>query len=241
MFHKRTTKNLLILMRHGERCDKVNMIPTFHQYDPELSPKGKEQAFQIGELLSEYLKKNYSNYENININSSPFGRTIQTSKYLLNGLRKTYDISNSIDINYYFSEYMASHLFESYDFPTYIVILNNFKKLTLDLENTNLNVINKPEGIISTNFEDIKTCSERLVKGLDNLYENEFKENNLNIFFVVSHAEPINLINQHLKYPGELGWENIKYCRSYIYEVEFNLEENNFCTNYIDSLYPPQN
>ncbi len=48
------TNNLIILVRHGERMDRVGLTPTFHPFDSELTPKGKQQALELGEMLSKF-------------------------------------------------------------------------------------------------------------------------------------------------------------------------------------------
>ena len=51
-----SSSKLLILIRHGERCDFTGQVPVFGQYDPELTENGKTYAFKTGKLLSQKLE-----------------------------------------------------------------------------------------------------------------------------------------------------------------------------------------
>ena len=81
-------KKLLIIIRHGERIDRAGEIPKCGKMNPELSEKGKLQSFEASKILIENLKKNGINNifpNTIQIRSSPYMRTIQTSVQLLKG------------------------------------------------------------------------------------------------------------------------------------------------------------
>jgi len=50
----------IILVRHGEKLDKktTSTQQKYHQFDPELSEKGKSQADEVGQLIKKYLTDN---------------------------------------------------------------------------------------------------------------------------------------------------------------------------------------
>ena len=88
-FHETISKKILILIRHGERIDRAGEIPKCGIMNPELTEKGKLQSFKASEKIMNNLKK-YGIKEIspniIQIRSSPYMRTIQTSVQLLKGL-----------------------------------------------------------------------------------------------------------------------------------------------------------
>ena len=235
------SNNLFIFVRHGERMDRVGLKPTFHAFDSELTPKGKEQAFELGETLSNYLLRNYPDHKKIKVYSSPFARTIQTSKNLIKGISENMAIENSVNINYYFSEVDEPSDFDDPDFKSFIVLLNKYQLIENELGDTKLNYNNKPEGLLPEKFESYQQCANRLIRGLKDLV---FKINSdaiqNNVFIIVSHAEPINQMNMHFKYPGPLGWYNIKYCNCYVYEYEINETNDDLRGKYVDSFFPKQ-
>jgi len=233
-------KNLLIFIRHGERSDKVGRTPTFHKYDPELTENGKRQAFDIGKKLSNYLMNNYPLFKNIEIISSPFARTIQTSKYILNGLITTDypNIQNSIKLNFYFSEYIKTE-FPTFNFPIFLVVKNDIHKLLPDLHNTELIFHNEPNNIISQRYEDEEICHKRIQNGVKALLKNMIDDEN-KVIIVVSHGDPINFVNIDYGFPGPFGWTNIKYCNSFIYNVEIDKDQKSQNIMYIESFYPIQ-
>ena len=73
---------LLIIIRHGERTDRVGEIPKCGFMNPELTEKGRKQSFLASKLTLDTIKK-YGISEIspnlIEIRTSPYMRTIQTS------------------------------------------------------------------------------------------------------------------------------------------------------------------
>lgn len=235
------SNNLFVFVRHGERMDRVGLTPTFHAFDSELTPKGKQQALELGETLSKYLMRNYPEHKTIKVYSSPFARTIQTSKNLIQAISKNMEIENTININYYFSEVDEASDFDDPDFKSFIVLLNKYELIENEIGDTKLNYNNKPKGLLPEKFESFKQCANRLIRGLKDLVFNLNQDSiQNNVFVIVFHAEPINQINMHLKYPGSLGWYNIKYCNCYVYEYEVNENNDDFRGKYVDSFFPKQ-
>jgi len=230
---------LLIFIRHGERSDRVaDFIPTFHKFDPELTENGKRQASEIGSILSGYLLEKYPSFNKIKIISSPFARTIQTSKNILKNLSSKHSIENNLYLNYYFSEYIKAD-FPSFDVSSFLVVKNQIPKLLLDLEDTNLIFSNEPKNIILDNFENDEICKLRVLNGINDLLSN-LKNEEENVFIIVSHGDPINFINLEYGYPGPFGWRNIKYCNLFVYEVQIDELDNINNLKYIESFFPKQ-
>jgi broad specificity phosphatase PhoE len=89
---KAVKDKLIFLVRHGERMDLLEnqdlSLLKLGQYDTELTDLGHSQAFQVGQKIKEFLKSEGDevNKDKIEIISSPFARTIQTSAKLIKGL-----------------------------------------------------------------------------------------------------------------------------------------------------------
>ena len=85
---------LLIIIRHGERIDRVGDIPKCGLLNPELTEKGKQQSFIAGKLLLDTIKK-YGikdiSPNLIEIRTSPYMRTIQTSIQILKGFNLSFN------------------------------------------------------------------------------------------------------------------------------------------------------
>ena len=74
-------------MRHGERSDHAGLVPNLGPCDPELTEKGSSQAYKMGQVLSQEISEFQKDSKGkILIISSPFARTLQTSKGVLNAL-----------------------------------------------------------------------------------------------------------------------------------------------------------
>ena len=92
----------IILMRHGERQDCDEKPPLIKNLDdPELSSIGIKQALDIGYQLK--LNLLGINISEINIFTSPFTRTIQTSLNVANG----FDINDKINKNIFIIKDLA--------------------------------------------------------------------------------------------------------------------------------------
>jgi len=222
-----TKKNLLFLIRHGERADHAGLIPKFHNFDAELTELGKMQAQKMAEILLNYFKINDIRINNIKIISSPFARTIQTSKKILNVLKNEYSLEDEIEIDYFFSECRKVKDFKNPDFISFLILLNKTELLNDEIENTKINYRNQSEGIIEKTYEDIDECFIRVGKGLENIFENDFTSKSehdlgIEVYIIVSHGEPINQINRYLKYPGTLDSDLVLYCDCFMYESDYS-------------------
>ena len=126
---KKTTKNsfkILIVMRHGERIDKIkNKIINKNQklklYDPELTKNGIFQSISIGNQILNRLDIKIST---INIFTSPFSRCIITAINLCNEISKEkFSIIKNIFIIKDLSELYSENNYK-YD-PTKSILYNN--------------------------------------------------------------------------------------------------------------------
>lgn len=243
-------KDLLILVRHGERVDKIGLIPKLHKDDPEITEKGQQQGFQIGNILADLFVKNYSHFKKIYIISSPFARTIQTSKKVMEGINRyvnnlnynveqeipNISLENKIYLSYDFSEYIDQG-FSSYDISRFLTVKNQIESLKSFLSDTKLIFLNSQSEVTNDEYENINHVSKRMLKGIEAILRNKRKifninktsnaaanneDNENNVFIIVSHAEPINQLNIVLDYPGKYGWENIKYANAIIYDIIYD-------------------
>ena len=84
---KEQTQNMkgILIMRHGERIDDTKLTQLLSEYDPELTPKGINQAKDIGKQLKKCLKKEI---KLINLYTSPFTRTIMTGLNVINQINE---------------------------------------------------------------------------------------------------------------------------------------------------------
>ena len=94
-------EKILILIRHGERIDRIGEIPKCGVMNPELTQKGKLQSFEAGNIIIDKTKQ-YGidiNPDIIQIRSSPYMRTIQTSAQLIKGLNLIFSQNKNEKIN----------------------------------------------------------------------------------------------------------------------------------------------
>ncbi len=246
------SESLIIIVRHGERCDKVGLEPTFHKNDPELTENGKKQAFILGEILSDFLFKNFPQVSKIKINSSPFARTIQTSVNLIKGLKKNHTLEDKIHLNYSLGELIIKDFYEHYSIDKYLIVKNEKEKIEKEIADIELTFTNEFEDLNIIEYESGEDCQKRILNGVINLYNLSNDENNIDkensdkiVNIIISHAGPIELLNSSLDYPGEQGWEFIKYCQCYIYNFK-NIDEHeddnkeNIKYEFLDTFHPEQ-
>ena len=91
---------LLIIMRHGERTDRAGGTPKCGTMNPELTEKGKLQSFLASKLTIETIKKlgiKELSPELIQIRTSPYMRTIQTSVQILKAFNLSFSNNNNLE------------------------------------------------------------------------------------------------------------------------------------------------
>lgn len=229
-------KKILIVMRHGERSDFKGLVPQFGKYDPELTKHGEEQAFEAGKLISKELANLKTPKENtkIQIISSPLVRTLQTSRGVLKGIleEKVYTISDTIKVDFNINEIGS----EFPDTPKKVLnILNDTEIFKKEFVNEKFEIISNADALPDSSENEPK-CYERVGNYLKKKVPELIAQNEYNITILVSHGEPVNEMNKHLNYPGPYGWQNIKYCYNYFYEL--NPETNQ--AKYLVKVAPPQ-
>ncbi|KAK9816577.1 hypothetical protein WJX72_002145 [[Myrmecia] bisecta] len=88
------TKQLLVVMRHGQRIDEITpgwSAEAKRPYDPYLSPKGEQQARDVAAKLKQFdIKRVYI---------SPFYRCLQTAMFAMEGVKvpaKDWTVTTSV-------------------------------------------------------------------------------------------------------------------------------------------------
>jgi broad specificity phosphatase PhoE len=197
----------IIVLRHGERSDYAGLIPKLNRYDPELTDKGKKQALLTGELI----KSHFGNMHDLKIAAlcSPFARTIQTAKNVIDAMGLNHDIL----IDNSFSEYI-NHSFDNNHPINFLTVYNKIDELREDLGSTNLVYLDEKLPV----FENEEMVKDRIIKSLYRKVEKYFINENYDAIFIFTHGTPVNILNQELKFCGPFGMDYIKYCHTYIYK-----------------------
>ena len=107
-----------------------------------------------------------------------------------------------------------------------------FKK---EFANEKLKLISNADAL-PNNSEDEPKCYERVGNYLKKKIPELLTQNEYNITILVSHGEPVNEMNKHLKHPGPHGWWTIKYCHNFYYELDPETKQAKYITNAL----PPQ-
>lgn len=213
------SSKLLILIRHGERCDYTGQVPVFGQYDPELTEKGKTYAFKTGKLVSQKLMRDYAFPQDtkINIISSPFLRTLQTSKCLINGFQNEnyYQVPSTINIDYNLCECIDQQ-FNNNMPKTFLNLIYQNDNFVDEFREENLTFVSSLDALPQQE-ETYELCGERLRNYLNWKIPKLIDKDGSDVIIFISHGEPINRMNMLLGYPGPYGWPNIGYCQSFYY------------------------
>jgi broad specificity phosphatase PhoE len=208
-------EKLIIVVRHGERADYAGQKPRLYKFDPELTEKGHKQAYITGELIKTFLESEFKlDFKNMNIAlcSSPFARTLQTSR----NLKNAFGINHlSLYVDNGLSEYIEDSFEGEIPFK-FLTVYNNYDQISDEFEGTNLVYLNTklPE------FETPEQVNERVIKAVYDNIERFLKTENRDVLILVTHGTPVDLINQELKYVGPFGMTYIKYCSTYIYKFK---------------------
>ena len=95
--------HFVAMIRHAERADSVKdknkkrVMEFKNKVDPQLSPKGIEQAKATGRYLKKYFEDNQMTFDHFVIESSPFLRTLQTAAWIASELGSA---CKQIHVNY---------------------------------------------------------------------------------------------------------------------------------------------
>jgi broad specificity phosphatase PhoE len=214
---------LLILTRHGERSDYAGLPSILHKCDPELTKTGCEQAFEIGTTISEEIIKRKIKGK-ILILSSPFSRTLQTSKYILKALYENLDkkdiiIHNKILVDNRLCEYIDKSLINSELPKDYLAVYINNQFIENEFKVIQIEFVNDKD-TLPKSVESSSECFDRLKECLVSNIENILSEEDIGVVIFISHGTPIDHMNRILGYLGPFGFKNISYCKSFFYSVD---------------------
>lgn len=230
----------IIISRHGERIDMVNKKnQILKEDDPELTKNGREQSEKMGEKLFLFFKnekKIVFSKENLQIFSSPYSRTIQTSISLIKGYELSIYESKILNINNKILEMINSYTVSN--FPKKVVALYNppttnsslYKNQFEEFEKRKFSFKNDGqfnENELPIRYESEKEIMERIKSAVDVVINNG-KEEDFFIYQFVSHAGIINYLYAYLNYLAyikldeDLAYEYINL----VHDVEYNIDYN---------------
>ena len=227
-------KKLLIIIRHGERIDRAGEIPKCGKMNPELSEKGKLQSFEASKILIENLKKNGINNifpNTIQIRSSPYMRTIQTSVQLLKGLNLLFsndkkeksNILNKLYIDFGLRKRIKpNQKYQKEDiFYSSVDKYSNF-----DEEIKNIEFIGD-KGDFPLNEETKEQCEKRSLDYLDNILKKELnnKDNKDKIFIIIGHRGPLKYILKKLGFTI-VDIKKMDYCSQFLFDVSKGIDNS---------------
>ena len=207
---------LLILIRHGERTDRVGEIPKCGTMNPELTEKGKVQSFLASKLTLETIKKygiSDISPNIIQIRTSPYMRTIQTSIQIIKGFNndiKDNNIKNKLNKIYI-------------DFALKKRIKPNKK-------------INKNEFLYKTvefslEAETKEQCEKRSYDYANNILRNNIENNNdKKVFIIVGHRGSLKYILKRLGY-NLIDKKILDYCSQFFFDVRNGIDQAKFLEN----------
>jgi broad specificity phosphatase PhoE len=225
-----SNKKLIIFTRHGERTDHVGLVPKLGPCDPELTEEGCQQAYLMGQILSEEISNFIKDQKcKIIILSSPFARTLQTSRDIFSGLldneNNCLEIEKEIHVDHLLSEFIKEDLIENLP-VNYLSLYNNSEFLPSELSEWNINFLNLKQELPVVE-ESHNTCLLRMQKCLENLKNEVLKKQDIQIVIMVSHLTPIEKINKILGYPNHQEKKYTNYCDSYFYlhDIDSNKTE----------------
>ncbi len=220
---------LLIIIRHGERTDRVGEIPKCGFMNPELTEKGRKQSFLASKLTLDTIKK-YGISEIspnlIEIRTSPYMRTIQTSYQILKGfnqylsnnkLNKIYidfDLRKRIKPNKAFDQ--KDFVYKTVD--TYI----NFDKDLINIEFLG------DKGAFDFNGETKEQCKKRSINYINTILKNSLDNNKeKKIFIIVGHRGPLKFILEKLGFTID-NKKILDYCSQFFFDVKNGIDNAKF-------------
>ena len=250
--NKKINNRFIAIMRHGERIDSTNFKKNQEspKNDPELTYEGIKQALNIGIQLSNYLKEEKFEINEINIFNSPSLRTLQTG-ILAGGaadysdkIEKTIRIitdlnetsveggfeNNKEESPIYYHKDKDKHLKSVYDkYITKLIKDRNYRYGRLDFSS----ILGKKS------FEDGETMKKRAENVINNIREfsktgynqgentlNIISTHQLNVAMIVEYL--IQELNKKLKEKGlneiKIVDQSFGYCHCYLFKYDENDE-----------------
>ena len=228
-------EKILILIRHGERIDRIGEIPKCGVMNPELTQKGKLQSFEAGKIIIDKTKQ-YGidiNPDIIQIRSSPYMRTIQTSAQLIKGLNLIFSQNKKEKINILNKVYIDFGLRKRIK-PNKIFNKEDFlyssvdKYANFDEEIKNIEFLGN-SGDFPLNEETKEQCEKRSIDYVNNILKKEIdsKNNKNKIFIIVGHRGPLKYILKKLGVNIEHK-NKLSYCSQIFFDISDNIEKSNF-------------
>ena len=233
------TKKLLIIIRHGERIDRIGEIPKCGIMNPELTEEGKRQSFEASKIIIKNLKKygmDDISPNLIQIRSSPYMRTIQTSVQLIKGLNLIF----SNDINDKINKLNKVHIdfglrkrikpnkkFKKEDFIYYSID----KYANFDEEIKNVEFTGE-KGEFPLNEETKEQCEKRSIMYVNNTLKKEIDDkSNINrIFIIIGHRGPLKYILKKLGY-NLVNKKIFEYCSEFFFDISNGIDNSIFLDN----------
>ena len=222
---------LLILMRHGERTDRAGGTPKCGTMNPELTEKGKLQSFLASKLTIETIKKlgiKELSPELIQIRTSPYMRTIQTSVQILKAFNLSFSNNNNL-------ENKLNNVYIDFDLkkrikPNKKIDRNEFLYKTVD---TYGNFDDELKGIeylgdkgeFPLDAETKEQCEKRSFKYANTILKNNVEnENSKNkIFIIVGHRGSLKYILKKLGY-NVIDKKILDYCSQFFFDVKNGID-----------------
>jgi bisphosphoglycerate-dependent phosphoglycerate mutase len=223
---------LLIIIRHGERTDRVGEIPKCGILNPELTEKGKQQSFIAGKLTLETIKK-YGikdiSPNLIEIRTSPYMRTIQTSIQILKGFNLSFINNNKLN-----KVYIDFDLKKRIK-PNKKIDQNELLYKTVDTYANFDNELNNIEflgdkGDFSLEPETSEQCEKRSFKYVDTIIKNSLEKSENKILIIVGHRGSLKYILKKLGYKI-IEKKILDYCSQFFFDVRNGIDNAIFLEN----------
>lgn len=223
---------LLIIIRHGERTDRVGEIPKCGILNPELTEKGKQQSFIAAKLTLDTIKK-YGikdiSPNLIEIRTSPYMRTIQTSIQILKGFNLSFNNNNKLN-----KVYIDFDLKKRIK-PNKKINKNELIYKTIDTYENFDNELKSIEflgdkGDFSLEPETSEQCEKRSFKYVDTIIKNSLDKSENKILIIVGHRGSLKYILKKLGYKI-IEKTILDYCSQFFFDVRNGIDNAIFLEN----------
>ena len=223
---------LLIIIRHGERTDRAGEKPKCGILNPELTEIGKQQSFLAGKITIETIKK-YGIKDItpnlIQIRTSPYIRTIQTSIQILKGFNLIFKDDNKLN-----KVYIDFDLRKRIN-PNKTINKNELLYKTVD---TYENFDNELKGIeflgdkgeFSLEPETQEQCEKRSFNYVDTIIKNSLEKSENQILIIVGHRGSLKYILKKLGYKI-IEKSILDYCSQFFFDVQNGIDNSIFLEN----------
>ena len=232
-------KKLLIIIRHGERTDRVGEIPKCGILNPELTEKGKNQSFLTSKILIKTIFKygiKTISPNIIQIRTSPYIRTIQTAVQISKGFNLFFKEENLNNEN-------LNNIYIDFDLkkrikPNKKINKNEFLYKTIenyinfDPELKGFNYLGD-KGEFSLEPETKEQCEKRSFDYTENILKNNIEKNNdKKIFIIIGHRGCLKYILKKLGYKAIINNKKIlDYCSQFFFDITNGLDKAIFLEN----------